>query len=784
MKIQHLKIKNIASIEEASIDFEHGPLADDPLFLITGDTGTGKTTILNAICLALYNDVPSSRTIGTSDEDREGLKTKHPLQLMRKGTVEAYVELRFIGNNDHSYLAKWMASRARKKVDGNLKLARELTDLSTQQSCKGKDIDKEIPVVVGLTFDQFTRTTMLAQGQFATFMKASDNDKSDILEKLTGTDIYSTIGLRINQLYKEKQSQFNVLEEVLKQAQLLSPEKKTELNTELITSDSKIKRCSARISTLSTQIQWLTQEASLRQQLQMFTEAVENSAKDLESDTFATNKDIINEWEDTREVRSWIDQKRDTEQSIANLSSQLDNDMKQELAKILSYQLSLAQKQTSLKKKQDELADKIKAEQHLLPIYDLSQKIGQKASTITSARLRRDNYAREISRLETQIAQANKAQEEQSATVEKIQADYNAQKEEVNKLENDLSALNVPSLSKEHHDTMQLLDDTRQSRADVAAYLAAVEKVAEAKKTLDESNNELTNTRAQIQQLEIKLPSAKAQSERKEAFLQGQMDLIDHIASMREKFAETSTCPLCGSHVDKLLGDEPLNEALQQARAAASEAKSTFDSLTQSRAELIATEKAQARDVKSKTKALETATDDLFTAENKLKDKEIDYQADNALTNLDSRIEELQTTVKDLSLRINDANELSNNLNDARKSLDSKQEQLSDAQKLLGEAKNKITNLQGNMTAQSQGRESSQKEINDTLADLLQLTHERTINENDWRSLVLETTGKGNLSEDTIAAFSTAILAKAEQYDKRSKSLTDISRECNELEDF
>lgn len=784
MKIQHLTIKNIASIENASIDFDNGPLADDPLFLITGDTGTGKTTILNAICLALYNDVPSNRTIGTQDEDREGLKTKNPLQLMRKGTTEALVELSFTGNNGHRYVARWMASRARKKVDGTLKLVRELTDLSTQNSFKGKDIDREIPSVVGLTFDQFTRTTMLAQGQFATFMKASDNEKSEILEKLTGTDIYTAIGKRINEISNQKKQEFNVLEEVVKQARLLTDEEKAQRNTELITSESKVRRCSARIKTLTAQIQWLENEAKLRSDLAKYTEAEAQAAKEMESDAFTTNKDIINEWELTREVRSWIAQRNATAKGIANESANLKNEMEDGLAKILAYQFALEQNRLKLRREVDDLAARIESAQPWMPIYDNAQRIVLQSQAIKVAAARRDNYQKAIALLNKEISVASKTEKDLSSQLKQLLESYNVEKERVKEMEKEVRELDVPSLTERYNETIRVTKVTIANRANVAAYLDAVRHVTEAKSTLEEAKNESAKTETAIAALEKQLPVAKADYDRKEAFLQGQMELADHIASLREKFAEANTCPLCGSHVDQLIGDEPLNKAVQQARAATTEAKSAWDNLSRDRANLAATQKVQARDIKNREQALATAHDALIAAEDKVKESGVDYKADNALQTLDDRIGELQALYQVLDQQLNEATGKSRQLDKARASLDAMQEQRDTAQKQLGEAQNKLTNLQGNLTAQEQGRDAAAKEVENALASLAQLPKEVGVKAEAWGTLVLEITGEDELGVENVSTLAAAVLGRASDYRQWGDAHAEKSRECAEMDRF
>lgn len=214
MKLKKLILKNIASIEDAEILFDQAPLDNEPVFLICGDTGSGKTTILDGICLALYNETPrmykTNREIyadNTAQEEKnKGFAINDCRQLMRRNTAEAWCVLEFTGSNDHEYRAEWYVKRARKQTNGNLQALKwSLEDQTIQYTwTKPNEIRQEVQQAVGLTFTQYCRTALLAQGDFTQFLQSGETEKSEILEKLTGTEIYSQIGAKIFALTKEK----------------------------------------------------------------------------------------------------------------------------------------------------------------------------------------------------------------------------------------------------------------------------------------------------------------------------------------------------------------------------------------------------------------------------------------------------------------------------------------------------------------------------------------------------------------------------------------------------
>lgn len=220
MKILAIRIKNLASIEgEFEIDFKKEPLKSAGIFAITGSTGSGKSTILDAICLALFAKTPRNieakeNGIDLIDNGNNKIKQGDIRSILRKGCSNAYAEVDFIGIDKQTYRASWNVRRAGNKVNGNLQSDTiELLNLESNLKFPEKKTEtlKEIERLLGLNYEQFTRSVLLAQGDFTAFLKAEKDEKSSLLEKLTGTEIYSDISKKIYENYKNSETELREL---------------------------------------------------------------------------------------------------------------------------------------------------------------------------------------------------------------------------------------------------------------------------------------------------------------------------------------------------------------------------------------------------------------------------------------------------------------------------------------------------------------------------------------------------------------------------------------------
>jgi exonuclease SbcC len=205
MRILSICGQNIASLADRfEIDFTAEPLLSAGLFAITGETGAGKSSILDALCLALYGECPRLTMGGSGDEvpDAGGdpIRARDPRAVLRRGAALGWAQVTFVGVDGETYRAEWSARRARDRVDGKLQsVSRSVIRASDGQVLENQStaVAQKVQTLTGLSYDEFRRTVLLAQGDFDAFLRADTNDRAALLEKVTGTGLYRDISARI-----------------------------------------------------------------------------------------------------------------------------------------------------------------------------------------------------------------------------------------------------------------------------------------------------------------------------------------------------------------------------------------------------------------------------------------------------------------------------------------------------------------------------------------------------------------------------------------------------------
>ena len=204
MRILAIRGCNLASLAgEFEIDLSRAPFNDAGVFAIVGNTGAGKSTLLDALCVALFDRTPrltnhSRVVVGRGDDDPGALGAQDSRTLLRRGAAAGWAEVDFESGDTRRYRARWSVRRARGQTDGALQDQQvTLTAIDGGERLGGTKTEtlKAIVARLGLSFDQFRRSALLAQGEFAAFLRADGKDRSELLERMTGTEIYSRLSV-------------------------------------------------------------------------------------------------------------------------------------------------------------------------------------------------------------------------------------------------------------------------------------------------------------------------------------------------------------------------------------------------------------------------------------------------------------------------------------------------------------------------------------------------------------------------------------------------------------
>lgn len=326
MQLKKLTIHNIASIEDAVIDFSGIELGKAPIFLICGETGAGKTTILDAICLALYGETPRMTSVSKeelelsepSDTRTERYYSNDNSQLLHRGAGEGFSKLLFMGNDDKGYEAMWEVHRAHNKAHKRLLRPTRLlcaVDGSYSEN-RIAEIKTKVIELTGLEYDQFCRTVMLAQGEFTKFLKSNKSEKSEILEKLTGTEIYSKLGIRIAENYNKVRGEWQQMKEDIDRVTLLTDEAVQEMENRRGEIANLVKEKTEVRQKAIDKLTWLLTAAKNEESRRVVTADIAKLEESMQSESFQNDRILVRDYEVSGEGRAVLANLKKNEEEI------------------------------------------------------------------------------------------------------------------------------------------------------------------------------------------------------------------------------------------------------------------------------------------------------------------------------------------------------------------------------------------------------------------------------------------------------------------------------------
>lgn len=692
MELKSISIRNIASIEKADIDLQHGlndAMTGEPagIFLISGDTGAGKSVILDAISMALYKTTPRISGVAnkTNNEfnnaEGESVKVNCIEQYTRLGISpkdESYSEVVFVGNDGKEYHAR---------LTLGLKLGN--TDKTTgRRHIKHKTSQWDYTVdggpwtkveaktgqplldAIGLSFEQFGRMAMLAQGQFDTFLTGTKEQREAILEQLTNTEKFSVYGQAIKNLYDRAKQQRDLTqkerdtekEHALSAAEVEALERALKENDVSLKDKQRESDKNAQRLTLVVELQNKELDARKEEMRKADLERV------MESDDFKRQVAWVNDWDDTDAERKLLADK---------LLAEKNKDLAEKALAEAKERFEALSADLVYRKEQ---LDEQRSAHHALKQWladrqdraDLYGKAGVVADQIDQLEDKRASLEKESARLAEQANKAKALEDNLSKAAEALKQAEEAvdnKQQEIDGLVKKQEALAPGKINADLKDANQrkahldLLEQRLKSRAE------AQEKQMELKAAIDSDQKALVTLAANVEATHATYDQATQEADAAKALLTTmKMGVDEQLKELRKRLRaeHASTCPLCGQGIDHLLVDEEFENILSPLQAKEKEAathlalaqqkwngaKSAYDTL---KGKLATREKTFAREQKNLEATLQQLQSMAATA-NLTVDDALDEQiakAADALGRTIAQLEDAQKEAESLQRQIN-----------------------------------------------------------------------------------------------------------------------------------
>ena len=577
MKLLELHLRNIASIEKADIDFANDPHLMDPdtgqlarLFLIYGDTGTGKTVLLDAIAMALFGQTPRIESVANKarnifhDASGNEISINSIEQYTRIGITDkddCYSEVRFEGNDGILYRA-----RMRLGVTKKMRYRKEWTLEVGNEAPISKNCGAVIEQAIGMNFDQFSRMAMLAQGQFATFLCGNRKERAEILERLTNTEIFTRYGTAVKSIFDKKKAAADSTQSALSTAEkfILSDEQCTELKQQLKNAEKALSETKPERERLDTKLRLLTNLENYTNRRTQTEEKLAELIKLQNDETYKKAKALFTEWEATERERATLAQLTASRERLetAQHDEKILLQRFQSLCGDLAWrQRELQQSETKLKNDAKWLSERSKHD----ALYANSSAVGIQLKGLRhmadeEAELQNAKSSCEKQR-EPLTQCLNAATDRQ--TTQKLAADKSQL--EIDRLTAQLELLKPEQLHADIENNERLQNAYIRLRDDHKAWLEKVAELTEKQKKLDSiskekdlADNILQETRKQYtadkQAYDLSLSRYTTLSS----------SLDDTLADLRHQMAHdgTETCPLCGQHIGETMLSREQFEAL------------------------------------------------------------------------------------------------------------------------------------------------------------------------------------------------------------------------------
>ena len=601
MKFLQLEILNLASLDKQGgevINFEEGALGESTIFSIVGPTGSGKSTLLDAICLALYNRAPryprkkgdknqNIEIFGEADANENNrLAPTDSRNILTRGKKEGYSKLTFLANNGSIYRAEWHVRFQRVRYENAKTSLYKITRNGEQLTEEIADWN-ELPNIIGLDYDQFLRTVLIAQGSFANFLTAKENERYELLEKLIGCEeTYTNIATEIKKAKDQAVDVYNQMAasvEAVKQ-NLLNDEELAQLQEEITLLEKAEKELDSQLKAISENLQWYEENDKQTKQIAIYQADMEqaaNAIKDIQAQIIRLQLHD--------EVQPAVNLLQEVERQIQSIHNQEEEILKSEAA-IKSKEVSITESEHTLSYLKEVVNKAQEQLEKAMPVIAEARALKTKMEA-AMPNLKEKKEALELAQKENLTAQRDVEENARNiqkweAETEKANLTLKTTKEEIDKQKqvlHEATQAAEQAWEKERNKTAgQNIEELQTQKSAAEKKLQDVQQAIKVVAHLDSATTEKQKNEERIQFLgkrNAKIDEALGKLTI-EALTQETLTLRNAYTLMvsekweihRANLTEGKPCPLCGStthpyHTDNRQFEEATTELSQLLKA-------------------------------------------------------------------------------------------------------------------------------------------------------------------------------------------------------------------------
>jgi exonuclease SbcC len=687
------------------------------------------------------------------------------------------VRLTFTGSNGVHYEAQWSVARARNKVTGKIQNKKwALRNLDTDFTyTKDKEIREEIALAIGLDFKQFCRTTLLAQGEFTRFLNSKDDEKAEILEKITGVDAYSRIGAKIFEQTVEKKKIWEDSQQKIEGIQILNDEEIAQKSNQLQQLDEQSQQIKNTLEKEQKKLRWLQREQDFRQRKEQAKEDLAHVKSIAESDETQQQEQTIALWNHTIEARAKMNEAASCAKTILQQEAQLQS-LEQTFRQIQGAQSYELQQEQTIALSIRNIDDNLAQEAPKVNLYENAQTLNTLINSYLKNKKDAENNLQYANQIKKELSTQYQPKLENAKTMlEECQKTYNQQVIKAQEAETELEHLHLPQLRQQQEALKTLLNDIQAAKDLLELLHEEQNRHVLSKENLVQLQNSIQEKEKQLQVLTQESHDAEIRKNALQLAYEKQRESINKWAkSIRIKLQIGDTCPVCQQRIENTLPHEDNIDALVvEAEKLYKDAENEYNKILTSQNALDADIKALKNSLANEQKVFAKCSESLAKATQKAQEaaKKIP-EGENGEAQTRANLEKASAQIAEAEAKEKEAKKLRTLRDQKLQEYEVQRNGMLAAQQKVDDTQHRIEVIEAQISLQNKTSEKALQDIHLLIGEAGNLSWQ-----NDWHTMLTEF---GKEVEDGAITYKMntekqqKLVAELKQFEEGNKNLAAV----------